>query len=169
MYCEIVLQGRLKIEDIVLQYSHCIAEKEAWRVGFELQYTGVYCNRGTWVRLGICIAIQKIVLRLWSKGKAGLYCNTVASQAMIQQGLGSRRAPRGVLGAQAGAGALGWACVGRWAGRGRRGALQAGHADGVAHGRQGARQAGHAVGARAVGRHRRAGRRAGAGRAAGRR
>ena len=59
MYCEIVLQGRLKGKKIVLQYSHCIAEKEAWRVGFELQYTGVYCSRGSWVRLGICIAIRK--------------------------------------------------------------------------------------------------------------
>ena len=46
---------------VVLQYSGmdglkvycktliCIAEKEAWRVGFGLQYTGVYCNRGGWV------------------------------------------------------------------------------------------------------------------------
>ena len=24
---------------------YCIAEKEAWRVEFGLQYTGVYCNR----------------------------------------------------------------------------------------------------------------------------
>ena len=33
MCCEIVLQGRLKGKKIVLQYSFCIAEKEAWRVG----------------------------------------------------------------------------------------------------------------------------------------
>ena len=69
MYCEIVLQGRLKIEDIVLQYSHCIAEKEAWRVGFELQYTGVYCNRGSWVRLEICIAIQKKCIATVEQGQ----------------------------------------------------------------------------------------------------
>ena len=31
-----------------------------------------------------------------------------------------------MLGPQAGAGVLGWACVGRWAERGRRGARQAG-------------------------------------------
>ena len=30
---------------------YCIAEKEAWRVEFGLQYTGVYCNRGGWVGL----------------------------------------------------------------------------------------------------------------------
>ena len=50
----------------------------------------------------------------------------MASQATIQQGLGSRRARRGVLGAQAGAGALGWAwqawrMAGRARGRGARG------------------------------------------------
>ena len=39
LYCGIVLQGGLKGKKIVLQYSFCIAEKEAWRVGFVLQYT----------------------------------------------------------------------------------------------------------------------------------
>ena len=29
LYFEIVLQGRLKVKEIVLQYSHCIAEKKA--------------------------------------------------------------------------------------------------------------------------------------------
>ena len=29
LYCEIVLQGRLKVKEIVLHYSHCIAEKKA--------------------------------------------------------------------------------------------------------------------------------------------
>ena len=29
LYCEIVLQGMLKVKEIVLQYSHCIAEKKA--------------------------------------------------------------------------------------------------------------------------------------------
>ena len=77
----------------------------------------------------------------------------VARQAAVSRhgdGLGSKRARRGVLGAQAGAGALGWACVGRWAGRGRRGTRQAGRRAGVAHGRRGARQ-GRAAGARGRG------------------
>ena len=29
LYCEIELQGRLKVKEVVLQYSHCIAEKKA--------------------------------------------------------------------------------------------------------------------------------------------
>ena len=66
------------------------------------------------------------------------YCNTVIGPRH-GAGLGSRRARRGLLGAQAGAGALGWACVGRWAGV--RGAL------GRARCRRGARQAGRAAGA----------------------
>ena len=157
MYCEIVLQGRLKGKKIVLQYSHCIAEKEAWRVGFELQYTGVYCNRGSWVRLGICIAIQN------------LYCDCGARARMDCIAIQWPAKPRysrgwavGALGAQAGAGALGWACVGRWAGCAWGAGLGV---EGVAHNRQGAwqgRAAGRARGRGARGRQVQAGgRRAG--------
>ena len=60
------------------------------KVGIESQYTEVYCDCGV-------------------KGKAGLYCNTVPSQATIQQGLGSRR-ERG------GRWARGWARRARGAG-----------------------------------------------------
>ena len=55
----------------------------------------------------------------------------MASQATIQQGLGSRRTRRGVLGAQA--------AQGRWAGRAWGSGLGVA---GVAHDRQGALQAG---------------------------
>ena len=41
--------------------ENCIAEKEAWRVEFGLQYTGVYCNRR----------------RLEGLKEAKLYCNTI--------------------------------------------------------------------------------------------
>ena len=135
MYCEIVLQGRLKGKKIVLQYSHCIAEKEARRVGFELQYTGVYCNRGSWVRLGICIAIQNLYCDCGARAR--MDCIAIQWPAKPRY---SRGWAAGALGAQAGAGALGWA----W---------KAWRTTGRARGRD-ARQAGRAAGARAAGRYR---------------
>ena len=98
-----------------------------------------------------------------------LYCDRKARQ--LGRALGAQA---GVLGTQAGAGALGWACVGRWAGvrgalgRGAwqawraalgRGPWQAWRAAG-ARGRQGARQGrgssaqgAQATGGRRPGRH----------------
>ena len=139
MYCEIVLQGKLKIEDIVLQYGHCIAEKEAWRVGFELQYTGVYCNRGSWVRLGICIAIQN------------LYCDCGArarpDRIAIQWPAKPRYSRGWAVGARAGACWARRQAQGHWAGRawGVGWAWQAWRTTGRARGKRGARQAGRAA------------------------
>ena len=40
MYCEIVLQGRLEIEEFVLQYKNCIATVEQGQGWTVLQYSG---------------------------------------------------------------------------------------------------------------------------------
>ena len=91
-----------------------------------LQYTGVYCNRGSWVRLGICIAIQK------------LYCDCGARarlDCIAIQWPAKPRYSRGVAGS--------WARkrgAGRAAGRGKR-----------AGGRAGSRQGARAAGARTAG------------------
>ena len=37
------------MENLYCNTLYCIVEKEAWRVEFELQYSGMYCNRGGWV------------------------------------------------------------------------------------------------------------------------
>ena len=37
------------MENLYYNTLYCIVEKEAWRVEFGLQYTGMYCNRGGWV------------------------------------------------------------------------------------------------------------------------
>ena len=131
MYCEIVLQGGLKGKKIVLQYSHCIAEKEAWRVGFELQYTGVYCSRGSWLRLGICIAIQKNCIATVEQGQGWtvLQYSGQPSHDTARAGQQARAQGRaGPVGKRRGTGlgvrgALGWAwqawrTVGRACGRG---------------------------------------------------
>ena len=114
LYCEIVLQGRLKVREIVLQYSHCIAEfvlQEAW-----LQ--------------GVCVAIQKLYCEVQCK-RQGCLCHKtdscVATQCWARQQARARgrwahgwaRRARGTLGlAQADAGLVG---VGAQAGRRRAG------------------------------------------------
>ena len=142
LYCK---EG-LKERKIVLQYSHCIAEKEAWRVGFQLQYTGVYCNRGSWVRLGLCIAKQKkkncIATVEQGQGWTVLQYSGQPSHDTAGAGQQARSQGRvGRVGRRRGAG-LGVAGVAH----GRRGARQAGRVAGGARSRQGARQAWRSAG-----------------------
>ena len=141
MYCKIVLQGRLKGKKIVLQYSHCIVEKEAWRVGFELQYTGVYCNRGSWVRLGVCIVIQKLYYDCGARARLDCIAIQWLAKPRYSRGwaVGARAGRAGRAGRRRGAGlgvrgALGWAWQ-AWStasrARGRRGTRKAGCAAGT--------------------------------------
>ena len=93
-----------------------------------------------------CIAIQLLHCRqLGRLGRTGVGVGARrwARRALGAQGAGRRQAQG--RWAQAGAGALGWACVGRWAGV--RGALGRGARQGARQGtRQGTRQAGRASG-----------------------
>ena len=60
---------------------YCIAEKEAWRVEFGLQYTGVYCNRGGWpggklyCNTLYCIAEKEACRVEFGLQYTGVYCN----------------------------------------------------------------------------------------------
>ena len=117
MYCEIVLQGRLKIEDIVLQYSHYIAEKEAWRAEIVLQEGQVYCNRGSlaaeetvlqYSLVGSRFVLQyKLYCELWE----GHCSNDTAWAGRWGAGVGAQAS---ALGARAGAQAADER-AGRWA------------------------------------------------------
>ena len=104
-----------------MQYSICIAEKEAWRAKIVLQEGQLYCNRGSLAAGGTVLQYSLVGSRFVLQYK--LYCELWEGHCSNDTGWGAERAGRWGAGA-AGAGARRaseraerWQARGRAAGR----------------------------------------------------